>query len=303
MANENSKPQAQTIPLAKIHDLPGVFISKQPDKAYGGLVTSIQANGVREPVILRIREDGEYQLVTGYRRYRASELAKRQDIPALVYEMTPQEAVNYRRQAQSKPDLPVPGKLVEPPVLDDKSQKSDTKGAEKPTTDPQKMDKPADPAKDGKAQDTGTKTAEPPAAPLLGRNLRRPPPSLFPPRTANPRIPAPRPPGHLPPPPLRTSPRRPPPPLFPPRTANPKIPAPRLPGHLPLPLRGTSPRRPRPPLTSSRTAKPRIPAPRPPRHPLPLLLETSPRRPPPPYPVMLREAPPGLLFPRFSTSV
>ena len=164
MANENSKPQAQTIPLAKIHDLPGVFISKQPDKAYGGLVTSIQANGVREPVILRIREDGEYQLVTGYRRYRASELAKRQDIPALVYEMTPQEAVNYRRQAQSKPDLPVPGKLVEPPVLDDKSQKSDTKGAEKPTTDPQKMHTPADPAKDGKAQDTGAKAADKPAA-------------------------------------------------------------------------------------------------------------------------------------------
>ena len=175
MANENGKPQAQTIPLAKIHDLPGVFISKQPDKAYGGLVTSIQANGVREPVILRLREDGEYQLVTGYRRYRASELAKRQDIPALVYEMTPQEAVNYRRQAQSKPDLPVPGKLVEPPVLDDKSQKSDTKGAEKPTTDPQKMDKPADPAKDGKAQDTGTKTAEPPAAPTAGEKPKEAP--------------------------------------------------------------------------------------------------------------------------------
>ena len=34
MANENSKLQAQTIPLAKIHDLPGVFIAKQPDKTY-----------------------------------------------------------------------------------------------------------------------------------------------------------------------------------------------------------------------------------------------------------------------------
>lgn len=44
MANEPSKPQ--TIPLAKIHDLPGVFILKQPDKSYGGLVTSIQASGV-----------------------------------------------------------------------------------------------------------------------------------------------------------------------------------------------------------------------------------------------------------------
>ena len=165
MANENSKPQAQTIPLAKIHDLPGVFISKQPDKAYGGLVTSIQANGVREPVILRLREDGEYQLVTGYRRYRASELAKRQDIPALVYEMTPQEAVNYRRQVQSKPDFPVPGKLVEPPILDSKPQKTDIKGTENPTADPQKMDKPADPAKEGKAQDTSTRAAETPAAP------------------------------------------------------------------------------------------------------------------------------------------
>ena len=154
--------------------LPGVFISKQPDKAYGGLVTSIQANGVREPVILRLREDGEYQLVTGYRRYRASELAKRQDIPALVYEMTPQEAVNYRRQVQSKPDFPVPGKLVEPSVLDSKPQKPDIKGTENPTAGPQEMDKPkeaptpATPAKDGKAQDTGTKAAETPTAPAAG---------------------------------------------------------------------------------------------------------------------------------------
>ena len=75
MAEENSKSphsQAQQIPLSKIHDLPGVFVGKQPDKSYGGLVTSIQAGGVKEPVVLRLREDGEYQLVTGYRRRRAS---------------------------------------------------------------------------------------------------------------------------------------------------------------------------------------------------------------------------------------
>lgn len=39
MANEPRKPQI--VPLAKIHDLPGVFIPKVQDKAYGGLVTSI----------------------------------------------------------------------------------------------------------------------------------------------------------------------------------------------------------------------------------------------------------------------
>ena len=74
MADEPSKtpgipaehPSPQMIPLSKIHDLPGMFIQKQPDKNYGGLVSSIQASGVKEPVILRLREDGEYQLVAGY---------------------------------------------------------------------------------------------------------------------------------------------------------------------------------------------------------------------------------------------
>ena len=169
MANESSKPQAQTILLAKIHDLPGVFISKQPDKAYGGLVTSIQAGGVKEPVILRLREDGEYQLVTGYRRRRASELAKKQDIPALVYDMTPQEAIDYHKRVQKQPGLPVPGKLLEPPVLDRKVEKADIKGTENPTTDPQKVDKPADPAKDGKAQEaTVPKAGEKSATPVAG---------------------------------------------------------------------------------------------------------------------------------------
>lgn len=45
MANENSRdptiPKPQNIPLAKIHDLPGIPISRQPDKTYGGLVTMI----------------------------------------------------------------------------------------------------------------------------------------------------------------------------------------------------------------------------------------------------------------------
>ena len=110
MANEPRKPQI--VPLAKIHDLPGVFIPKVQDKAYGGLVTSIQVSGVKEAVILRLREDGEYQLVDGYRRRRASELAKKKDIPALVYKMTLQEAIEYHKKVKGQPTFPVPGELV-----------------------------------------------------------------------------------------------------------------------------------------------------------------------------------------------
>ena len=120
MADEPSKapgipaehPSPQMIPLSKIHDLPGMFIQKQPDKNYGGLVSSIQASGVKEPVILRLREDGEYQLVAGYRRRRACELAKFKEIPAYVYEMTMKEAREYHAQVNNKPNTPIPGKLV-----------------------------------------------------------------------------------------------------------------------------------------------------------------------------------------------
>ena len=111
MANENSRdpttPKPQSIPLAKIHDLPGIPLVRQPDKSYGGLVTSIQSGGVKEPVIRRLREDGEYQLVTGYRRKRACEIMKKQEIPALVYEMSLQEAIRYHGLANGKPTPPI----------------------------------------------------------------------------------------------------------------------------------------------------------------------------------------------------
>lgn len=138
MANEPSKPQS--IPLAKIHDLPGVFIPKLPDKSYGGLVTSIQASGVKEAVTLRLREDGEYQLVDGYRRRRACELAKIKEIPANVYEMTLQEAVEYHKRVQNQPTLPIPGKRiseqipkVEQPVPKDNKGPAGTEKSEQST--------------------------------------------------------------------------------------------------------------------------------------------------------------------------
>ena len=183
MAEEPSKtpgtsaerPSPQIIPLSKIHDLPGVFIPKQPDKSYGGLVSSIQASGVKEPVILRLREDGEYQLVAGYRRRRGSELAKKQDIPAFVYEMTLQEAVDYHRRVQNQPALPIPGKLVKPTVEKKTEQpapaavsipKEPAMGKTESKPDGKTADAPKEttPAKDGPAPKEGKVTSTAPAA-------------------------------------------------------------------------------------------------------------------------------------------
>ena len=104
MANETSKttspgnasPTPQQIPLAQIRDLPGIVnIRTYTPKDLGGLVSSIQSVGVREPIIVRRSEDGMYQLLAGQRRRKASELAKKTTIPALVYEMTLEEARFY----------------------------------------------------------------------------------------------------------------------------------------------------------------------------------------------------------------
>ena len=109
----NEKPIPQQIPIEKIHDLPGIPIVKLADKSYGGLVTAILLDGVKEPVILRQREDGEYQLVAGYRRRRAAELAKLKELPAMVYDMTEKEAQEYHKIANASPAAPIPGKLID----------------------------------------------------------------------------------------------------------------------------------------------------------------------------------------------
>ena len=195
MANEPSKtptPQPQAIPLSKIHDLPGAMISRQPDKSYGGLVTSIQAGGVKEPVVLRLREDGEYQLVTGYRRRRACELAKLKDIPALVYEMSMPSALNYHRQVKNQPGIPIPGKPVLPAAPDKNGLTADVKGPEKPTTptaaqDQEKPNQGKDPTQApaaDKAKDGGKPAQEP--KPAVAQGEQKPNQGKDPAQTAAP---------------------------------------------------------------------------------------------------------------------
>lgn len=109
----NAPPTPQQISLAQIRDLPGIVnIRTYTPKDLGGLVSSIQSVGVREPIIVRRSEDGTYQLLAGQRRRKASELAKKTTIPALVYEMTLEEARTYHKAQTLDPKTVIPGKPV-----------------------------------------------------------------------------------------------------------------------------------------------------------------------------------------------
>ena len=142
MPNE-TKTNPLLIPIAKIHDLPGLPIAKLPDASYGGLVTSIQSKGLQEPLVLRQREDGEYELVAGYRRRRAAELAELKELPSFVYDMSSKEALEYAAKHKVHPDTPIPGKLLE---------KTEPEKVEKPKNVPTKETKPKEVPKEKAAE-------------------------------------------------------------------------------------------------------------------------------------------------------
>ena len=68
--------------LAKIRDIPLELIDDFPDHPYKvrddedmmQLVESIKERGVITPATVRQKEDGRYELISGHRRKRASEL-------------------------------------------------------------------------------------------------------------------------------------------------------------------------------------------------------------------------------------
>ncbi|MFY9790781.1 MAG: ParB/RepB/Spo0J family partition protein [Candidatus Sulfotelmatobacter sp.] len=63
------------------------------EEMLGELADSIRENGVVQPVVVRPAEEtGRYVLVLGERRLRASKMAGKQRIPALVRKLSPQQA-------------------------------------------------------------------------------------------------------------------------------------------------------------------------------------------------------------------
>lgn len=61
------------------------------DDALNDLAKSIETNGVIQPILLRSTGD-KYQIIAGERRYRASRIAKLKDIPAIIVDVSDENA-------------------------------------------------------------------------------------------------------------------------------------------------------------------------------------------------------------------
>lgn len=83
------------IPLSEIDDFPDHPFHVRDDEDMMQLVESVKTHGVMTPAVLRLKDDGRYELVAGHRRKRACELAGLTTLRAEVKEMTYDQAVVY----------------------------------------------------------------------------------------------------------------------------------------------------------------------------------------------------------------
>lgn len=80
------------IPVGEIEDFPDHPFKVRMDEDMENLVESVKVRGVLSPALVRPMPDGSYQMVSGHRRKRASELAGLETVPCIVRELTDDEA-------------------------------------------------------------------------------------------------------------------------------------------------------------------------------------------------------------------
>jgi ParB family chromosome partitioning protein len=81
------------VPLDEIHPNPRQPRKRFDHEATAGLAESIRAQGIIQPVVLRPRAAGGYELVAGERRWRAAREANLQTLPALVRDAADRDAL------------------------------------------------------------------------------------------------------------------------------------------------------------------------------------------------------------------
>ena len=90
VVNEES---AMEIEISKIHPFKNHPFKVLDDEKMQDLVESVKINGVLTPVLLRMDANEEYELVSGHRRMHAAQLAGLTMIPAIVRELSDDDAI------------------------------------------------------------------------------------------------------------------------------------------------------------------------------------------------------------------
>lgn len=83
----------QEIEIVRIHAFPNHPFKVLDDERMDTLVESIRGNGILNPVIVRPDKNGDYEMISGHRRLHAAGIVGLSKIPAIVKEMSDDEAI------------------------------------------------------------------------------------------------------------------------------------------------------------------------------------------------------------------
>ena len=83
----------QEIEIGRIHAFPNHPFKVLDDEKMDTLVDSIRENGILNPVIVRPDNSGDYEMISGHRRLHAAGIAGLKKVPAIVKEMSDDEAI------------------------------------------------------------------------------------------------------------------------------------------------------------------------------------------------------------------
>jgi len=83
----------QEIEIGRIHAFPNHPFKVLDDEKMDTLVDSIRENGILNPVIVRPDQSGNYEMISGHRRLHAAGIVGLKKVPAIVKEMSDDEAI------------------------------------------------------------------------------------------------------------------------------------------------------------------------------------------------------------------
>ena len=90
---ENKLPKIFDIPLSEIDDFPGHPYRVLDDEDMQNLMESIKDRGVITPAMVRKKDDGRYEMISGHRRKHASERLRLETLRCEVVEVSRDEAI------------------------------------------------------------------------------------------------------------------------------------------------------------------------------------------------------------------
>lgn len=100
----DAQERIQNLPLDKLEPFPNHPFKVIDDDKMLETVESIKERGVLVPILVRPKNDGNFEIVSGHRRHHASQLAGLTEIPAIVREMDDDTAIllmvdsNFQRE-------------------------------------------------------------------------------------------------------------------------------------------------------------------------------------------------------------